>query len=214
MGLRMKKFNIIRVHWKIEIFKGVGFTKNQYTGGKLPKKEGGRGWGAWAVCRIKGSGAGVFEGWVDTQILKMIINNNIKATFLLFITVFKFHGYTVFKENYRSSHRRCFIRKGILKNFTKFTGKHLCQSPFFNKVAGLRSATLLKKRLWHKCFPVNFVTFLSTPFLQNIFGRIFLKLSKSINFTKFLSKTVIHFTGIPQDFTWKITRDHFRENIS
>ena len=144
----------------------------------------------------------------------MIINNNIKATFLLFITVFKFHGYTVFKENYRSSHRRCFIRKGILKNFTKFTGKHLCQSPFFNKVAGLRSATLLKKRLWHKCFPVNFVTFLSTPFLQNIFGRIFLKLSKSINFTKFLSKTVIHFTGIPQDFTWKITRDHFRENIS
>ena len=27
---------------------------------------------------------------------------------------------------------------------------------FFNKVAGLRSATLLKKRLWHRCFPVDF----------------------------------------------------------
>ena len=105
-------------------------------------------------------------------------------------------------------------KKDVLRNFAKFTGKHLCQRLFFNKVAGLRSATLLKKRLWHKCFPVNFVTFLSTPFLQNLFGRIFLKLSKSINFTKFLSKTVIHFTGIPQDFTWKITRDHFRENIS
>ena len=25
----------------------------------------------------------------------------------------------------------------VLKNFTKFTGKHLCQSLFFNKVAGL-----------------------------------------------------------------------------
>ena len=24
--------------------------------------------------------------------------------------------------------------QGVLKNFTKFTGKYLCQSPFFNKV--------------------------------------------------------------------------------
>ena len=30
---------------------------------------------------------------------------------------------------------------------------------FFNKVAGLRPATLLKKRLWHSCFPVNFAKF-------------------------------------------------------
>ena len=34
---------------------------------------------------------------------------------------------------------------------------------FFNKVAGLGSATLLKKRLWPRCFPVNFVKFLRTP---------------------------------------------------
>ena len=26
-------------------------------------------------------------------------------------------------------------------------------------------ATLLKKRLWHRCFPVNFAKFLRTPFL-------------------------------------------------
>ena len=37
-------------------------------------------------------------------------------------------------------------KKGALKIFTKFTGKHLCQSLFFNKVAGLRPATLLKMR--------------------------------------------------------------------
>ena len=36
----------------------------------------------------------------------------------------------------------------VLKNFVKFTGKKLCQSPFFNKVAGLRPVTSLKKRLW------------------------------------------------------------------
>ena len=39
---------------------------------------------------------------------------------------------------FRSSKRRCFAKKGVLRNFAKFTGKHLCQSLFFNKVAGLR----------------------------------------------------------------------------
>ena len=37
----------------------------------------------------------------------------------------------------RSSHQRCSIRKAVLWNFAKSTGKHLCQSLFFNKVAGL-----------------------------------------------------------------------------
>ena len=69
------------------------------------------------------------------------------------------------------------IKKSVLRNFTKFTGKHLCQSLFFNKVAGLRSATLLKKGLWHKCFPVNFVKVLRTPFLQNTSGRLLLMLN-------------------------------------
>ena len=44
-----------------------------------------------------------------------------------------------------SSHRRCSIEKGVFRNFAKFTGKHLCQSLFFNKKAGLRPATLLKE---------------------------------------------------------------------
>ena len=74
----------------------------------------------------------------------------------------------------RSSHRRCSVRKCVLRNFAKFTGKHQCQSLFFNKVAGLRPATLLKKRLWHRCFPVNFAKFLRSPFLQNTSGRLLL----------------------------------------
>ena len=69
------------------------------------------------------------------------------------------------KENQlRSSHQTCFMKRVVLRNFAKFTGKHLCQSPFFNKVVGLGPATLLKKRLWHRCFPVNFVKFLRSPF--------------------------------------------------
>ena len=68
----------------------------------------------------------------------------------------------------RSSHQRCSIIKCIDRNFAEFTGKHLCQSLFFNKIVGLRPATLLKKRLWNRCFPVNFAKLLRTPFLQMI----------------------------------------------
>ena len=75
---------------------------------------------------------------------------------------------------YRSSHRRCSVRKGIISNFEKFTVKRLCQSLFFNKVADLRPATLLKKRLWYTCFPVNFAKFLRTTFLQNASGQLLL----------------------------------------
>ena len=72
----------------------------------------------------------------------------------------------------RSCPQRCSLKKGVLRNFAKFWGKHLCQCLFFNKVAGLRPATLLKKRLWHRCFRVNFAKFPRTPFLQNAFGRL------------------------------------------
>ena len=66
------------------------------------------------------------------------------------------------------------MRKDVLRNFAKFTGKHLFQSLYFNKVPGLRPATSLKKRVWHRCFPVNFAKFLRTPFLQNTSGRLIL----------------------------------------
>ena len=49
-------------------------------------------------------------------------------------------------------------KKGVLKNLAKLTGKHLCQS--------LWPGTLLKKRLWHRRFPVNFAKYLRTPFCK------------------------------------------------
>ena len=73
--------------------------------------------------------------------------------------------------HYRSNHERCSIIKGFLRNSAKFTGRQLCQSLFFNKVAGLGPPTLLKKRLLHRCFPVNFAKFLRIPFLRNTSGR-------------------------------------------
>ena len=38
----------------------------------------------------------------------------------------------------------------------------------------LKPATLLKKRLWHRCFPVNFAKFLRTPFVQSTSGWLLL----------------------------------------
>ena len=53
--------------------------------------------------------------------------------------------------------QRCSLKKVFLEILQ---GKHLCQGLFLNTVGGLRPATLLKKRLWHRCFPVNFAKFL------------------------------------------------------
>ena len=44
-----------------------------------------------------------------------------------------------FRTNYRSSHQRYSMKKGVFRNFTKFTGKGLYQSHFLNKVAGLQT---------------------------------------------------------------------------
>ena len=57
----------------------------------------------------------------------------------------------------RSSRPEVCCKKGALKNFAKFTGKHLCRISF------------LKKRLWHSCFPVNFAKFLRPPFFKEHF---------------------------------------------
>ena len=46
---------------------------------------------------------------------------------------------------FRSSHQRCSVRKTVLRNFAKFTWKHLYQSLFLNKVAVGR----LLLFLWH-----------------------------------------------------------------
>ena len=59
-----------------------------------------------------------------------------------------------------------FYKELILKNFVKLTGKHLCRSPLFNKVASLSPATFLKKKLPEGYFPVNFAKLLRTLFCR------------------------------------------------
>ena len=66
---------------------------------------------------------------------------------------------------FKSSHRSCSIRKGV-RNFSKFTGKRLCQSLFFNKVAGLHRCFPVQL-LHHRAFPVDFAKFSRTAFFRS-----------------------------------------------
>ena len=71
-----------------------------------------------------------------------------------------------------------FWKKRFLKNLAKFTGNHLWQNLFLNyqKRGSGEKETLIKKRPWHRCFPVNFANFLRTIFIQNTSGGYFCSL--------------------------------------
>ena len=86
--------------------------------------------------------------------------------------------WTTRKSVCRSSCSEVFCEKGVLKNFTEFTENTSARVSFFNKVAGLRSAKSLKKRLWQMCFPVNFVKFLRTPFYKEHLWWLLLNILK------------------------------------
>ena len=105
-----------------------------------------------------------YKTWEKSWLLKtlrkesiFLYQNRHNLQFFRPIGVFTSLGVAIFRVTLRDRAeafvRRCSVKLGLLRNFAKFTGKHLCQSHFFNKVTGLRPATLLKKRLWHRWFP-------------------------------------------------------------
>ena len=65
---------------------------------------------------------------------------------------------------YRSSHRRCSVKKGSLGNFAKFTGTHLRQRLFFIKKEALAK--------------LHFAKFLRTPFLTEHLQWLHLSISE------------------------------------
>ena len=68
---------------------------------------------------------------------------------------------------FSSSRPEVFCKKFILKNFAKFTGKHLCQGLFFNKVAGLRphACNSIKKETPALVFSCEFCEISNNTFL-------------------------------------------------
>ena len=67
------------------------------------------------------------------------------------IIVFEIHD----TKNTEAVVQRCSVKRCSWK-LRKIYRKAPLPGSLFNKVVGLRLATLLKKRLWHRCFPVNF----------------------------------------------------------
>ena len=106
------------------------------------------------------------------------------------------------KDMFRSSHRRCSITKGVLRNFAKFTAKHLCQSLFFNKVAGLRPFFI--EHLWRLILKTiatlfsiekasrNRVSFFSTLFLTEV--------KVSINVLGVIRKSALNYCLMARSF--------------
>ena len=62
---------------------------------------------------------------------------------------------------------RGILLTGDFKNSAKFTGKHLCRSLIFNRVADLRPGTLLKETP-KQLFPVNFAENLRTFLIEHL----------------------------------------------
>ena len=79
---------------------------------------------------------------------------------------------TIFYQTYctrRNSHQRFSIKKGVPKNYTKFTSKHLCHCLFFNNAAVLRSATFWKKKTLTQVFSCEFCKILKNTFFTEHF---------------------------------------------
>ena len=94
----------------------------------------------------------------------------------LWILLYKYFSSWEILRNYstifRSSHRRCSIKKTILKHFVIFTGKHLCRGLHFNKVPGHQSCNFIKRRHQHRYFLVNIMKFIRRSILKNISKRL------------------------------------------
>ena len=74
--------------------------------------------------------------------------------------------------------------RAFLKIFQNSQENTFARVPFLI-VAGLRPATLFKKRIWQRCFPVNFAKILRTPFSPgDCFYLISIKLKKKKKFKK------------------------------
>ena len=111
-------------------------------------------------------------------------------------------------QNWRKQQLEVFCKKGGLRNFAKFKGKHLCQNLFLYSLS-----TLVKKRLWHRCFPVNFAKVLRTPFLQNTSRRLLLNwvhpyLQLSINIFS-MNKIPGKYCVVEICFFWDISFNSF-----
>ena len=92
--------------------------------------------------------------------------------FIVFVTAgILFEGAFTFPVSLiRSSNPKVFLRKGVLKICSKFTGEHPCLSVISIKL----KYNFIEIILRHECSTVNFLRISRTPFTKNTSGRLLL----------------------------------------
>ena len=88
-------------------------------------------------------------------------------------------------KNFQKQPPEVLCKKDVLRNFGKFTGKHLCLRLFFNKVAGRRPATLFKKSLWDRFFACEFSEISKNTLYTEHLGRLLLNFGKWLTEPKY-----------------------------
>ena len=84
-----------------------------------------------------------------------------------------FWGFLKFKVTVsKSSHPEVFLRKGILKICSKFTGEHPCQSGISIKLL----CNFIEIAIQHSCSPVHLLHIFRTHFPNNISGWLLLSI--------------------------------------
>ena len=97
----------------------------------------------------------------------------------------------------RSIHLSCSVKKGVLRNFTKFTRKHLCQNLIFDKVAVLRPVTLIFLRIGLQIFDPLYVL----VSVARVRSRLFFMLQPIIDNATYVNNDIGYIVHV-RDMVW------------
>ena len=109
--------------------------------------------------------------------------------------------------SFRSSHRRCSIRKGVLKKIRNMYRKKPMLAYY---VRLYLKKTLLKKILWHRCFPWNLGYFKNSFFTEHFrttasLAQILEKLVMGRRYECHCTHSETHIVWSTEDIFWSIT---------
>ena len=97
---------------------------------------------------------------------------------------------------FRSNHQRCVVAKSVLRNFTKFTGKHLRQGLIFNKVADW-ACNVIKKETLAQVFSCEFC-----EISKNTFFTDHVRATASVFSTLFFNALILLFSFVVFIWMW------------
>ena len=120
------------------------------------------------------------------------ISNSKEVPILFFISTILIPKYN---PHTKSSHRRCSAKKGVLRNFAKFTGKHLCLRLFFKKHCTksflLRISWFFVQ--WKACY------FIKKETLAQLFSCELCEISKNLFFYRHFRATTSYIPEFQND---------------